>query len=258
MAAMRRVLVLAVLAAVAVVATWPVGAGAHPERDSFYPNFDRSIGKFVPAFGRVPTSKAVFSRRGGRRLVVCKRDSRKRIKRIGGSRKLRRLRRANLRLLRKCKFRNIQSAVNRSKSGYRIAVLPGVYKEKPSLRSPNPDHRCDGMYTYADRTANQTLARGAPIPSEQIQGTYEYHRHCPNSQNLIAVIGDGPDADRRCDHRCNLTIAGPGRAKDVLIDGQRRKNNVIKADRADGITLRNFTIQYSDFNNIYVLESKGF
>lgn len=258
MAVMRRVLVLAVLAAAAVVATWPTGAGAHPERDSFYPNFDRSAQQFMPAFGHVPATKPIFSRRGGKRLVVCKSDSRKRIKRIGGSRKLRRLRRANLRLLRKCKFRNIQSAINRSKTGYRIALLPGVYKEKPSLRSPNPDQRCAGMYTFADRGANQTLARGAPIPSEQIQGSYEYHRNCPNSQNLIAVVGDGPDADRKCDHRCNLTIAGTGRSKDVVIDGQRKKNNVIKADRADGITLRNFTIQYSDFNNVYVLETNGF
>ena len=33
---------------------------------------------------------------------------------------------------------------------------------------------------------------------------------------------------------------------------------MIRADRADGIHLRNFTVQFSDFNNIYVLETNGF
>jgi hypothetical protein len=51
---------------------------------------------------------------------------------------------------------------------------------------------------------------------------------------------------------------GWARAADVLIDGDRSKLNVIRADRADGIVLRNFTIQYSDFNNVYVIETNGF
>ena len=46
--------------------------------------------------------------------------------------------------------------------------------------------------------------------------------------------------------------------QDVLISGERTKLNVIRADRADGIYLSNFTIEYSDFNNIYVLETNGF
>ena len=138
-------------------------------------------------------------------------------------------------------------------------MLPGVYKEEPSLKSPNPDPKCNGLYTQADRTANQTLARGAPIPTEQIQGSYEYHKKCPNSQNLIAIIGDTLDADRNCDNHCNLQIVGTGlKPSDVLISGQRTKLNVIKADRANGVNLRNFTIEYSDFNNIYVLETNGF
>ena len=33
---------------------------------------------------------------------------------------------------------------------------------------------------------------------------------------------------------------------------------MIRADRADGIFLQNFTVEYSDFNNIYVLETNGF
>jgi hypothetical protein len=34
--------------------------------------------------------------------------------------------------------------------------------------------------------------------------------------------------------------------------------NVIRADRADGIYLKNFTVENSDFNNIYFLETNGF
>jgi hypothetical protein len=44
----------------------------------------------------------------------------------------------------------------------------------------------------------------------------------------------------------------------VLISGSRAKLNVIRADRADGIVLRRFTVEYSDFNNVYVLETNGF
>ena len=44
----------------------------------------------------------------------------------------------------------------------------------------------------------------------------------------------------------------------MLISGQRTKLNVIRADRADGIYLKNFTVEYSDFNNIYMLETNGF
>ena len=33
---------------------------------------------------------------------------------------------------------------------------------------------------------------------------------------------------------------------------------MIRADRADGIHLRNFTVEFSDFNNIYILETNGF
>ena len=44
-----------------------------------------------------------------------------------------------------------------------------------------------------------------------------------------------------------------------MIDGDRGSScNMIRADRADGVYLRNFTVEYSDFNNIYVLETNGF
>jgi hypothetical protein len=93
----------------------------------------------------------------------------------------------------------------------------------------------------------------APVP------TYEYQLNCPNAQNLIAIVGDGPDADRVCDTKCHIQITGTGASPaDVLITGNRAKLNVIRADRADGVYLANFTIEFSDFNNIYALETNGF
>jgi hypothetical protein len=72
--------------------------------------------------------------------VVCKPGSRRRIeRRLRGA-----VERRNLRLLRRCRFRHIQAAVNRARSGQRILVLPGVYSEQPSRRVPSDDPRCEG------------------------------------------------------------------------------------------------------------------
>jgi hypothetical protein len=226
---------LAALAAVTILsAVAAASALGHAERLAYYPNHE---------LGKVPKHRT-----SGKALVVCKSDSERRIRKAlrGGAR------RRNLRLLDACRYRHIQQAVNAAKSGNRILILPGVYREQPSRRVAEPNRRCARNYqTYAD-------------PHFEATGTikvanYDYQRRCPNAQNLIAVIGDGPDRDRRCDRKCDLQIEGTGnRPGQVLIDGSRRKLNVIRADRADGIHLRNFTVQFSDFNNIYVLETNGF
>jgi hypothetical protein len=225
----RVLAVLAVASAVAAGAAW-----GHAERLSYYP--DHRLGE-VPEY-----------RKSGKALVVCKRHSRRRIeRRLRG-----RAERRNLRLLRRCRFRHIQAAVDAASSGHRILVLPGVYREQPSRRVPEPDPRCKDDYEeYQNPRFGQTgTVRVA---------NYAYHRRCSNAQNLIAIVGDGPDRDRRCDRRCNLQIEGTGtKPGHVLIDGSRKKLNVIRADRADGIHLRNFAVRFSDFNNIYVLETNGF
>ncbi|MFY9578263.1 MAG: hypothetical protein WAQ33_02970, partial [Gaiellaceae bacterium] len=101
-------------------------------------------------------------------------------------------------------------------------------------------------------------AAGTAGDMAKLVPSYEYQRRCPNAQNLIAIVGDS-NGDGVCDDKCNLQIEGTGqRPSDVLILGDRRKLNVIRADRADGIVLRNFTVQYSDFNNVYVIETNGF
>jgi hypothetical protein len=223
----------------------PTGAAAHSERPSYFPNFDAQAKRYLPAEGEVPTYRA-----SGPSKVVCA-DSRKatarRIKRIfkGGSRRMGRLRARRLAINRRCRFHSIQAAVNAARSGDRILIMPGVYRELGSRNEPDPDPKCADMYVESEG--------GARVPS------YEYQRNCPNSQNMIAIVGDGPDEDRTCDDKCNLQIEGLGRTPhDVLISGERSKLNVIRADRADGIYLKNFEIEFSDFNNLYILETNGF
>ena len=228
-----RLLAAAVLGVLAL----PASAMGHAERPSYYPNFDPVTKQFLAPFGRVPTDRS-----NGARLVVCKSDSEQRINKLPDPA----MRAYNTSLWSLCRFRHIQQAVDAAKTGERILIMPGVYREQPSTHVPNPDTRCADMYVADARGGGQVPA-------------YEYHYNCPQSQNLIAITGDDPDdADRRCDQKCNLLIEGTARRRDVLISGARDKLNVIRADRADGIYLRNFTIEFSDFNNIYALETNGF
>jgi hypothetical protein len=225
------------LALVALVLALPASALGHAERDAYFP--DHRLGK-VPKY-----------RTSGPALVVCKADSGKRIRALGGGGKRARAARGrNLTLLRACEHRHIQAAVDAARNGTRILVLPGVYQEEPSRRVPKEPDTCAG-----DRYG----AEGSDARP------YEFHRDCPNAQNLIAIVGDDDDEDRRCDDKCNIQIEGTGlKPSDVRIvgggygDKPGAKLNVIRADRADGIVLRNFLVQYSDFNNVYVLETNGF
>ena len=143
-----------------------------------------------------------------------------------------------MRLLSKCRFNSIQRAVNAAHNGYRIKVLPGSTR------------RSAGRTTRrrAVRTSTRTRARCHTTSTAQ----------CPNAQNLIAILGD-TNNDRICDSKCNLQIEGTGdNPEDVKIEGEKLKLNVVRADRADGIFLKNFQVEFSDFNNIYVLETNGF
>jgi hypothetical protein len=214
--------------AVALVATAaalavPAGAGAHAERPTFFPDPDR---------GEFPRYRS-----RGHALVVCADDTKQRIKRYHGWKRLH-----QKWLLKNCRYRSIQAAVNRARNGTRILVMPGVYRELGSRGGAPPG--CEDVY---QRTANGQFAL-----------TYDEQRQCPNAQNLIAILGD-TNGDRICDSKCNIQIEGTGsRPEDVRIEGDRSKLNVIRADRADGIYIRNLLVELSDFNNIYVLETNGF
>jgi hypothetical protein len=234
---MNRCAAVAVLAAALLLAP---AAFAHPERQAFFP--DGSV-------GAVPKYRST----GEQVLTVCKRDSARRIRRAFKGR----LEKRRLRQLRRCEFEHVQAAVNAAASNAIIRIMPGVYLEEPSRAAPEPDPRCAGDY---DEIGGDILASGLTGETGGAKvANYEYQRKCPNAQNLIAIIGDSEDPDRTCDSKCNLQIQGMGRRRgDVLISGQRTKLNLIRADRADGIYLKNFTVEFSDFNNIYILETNGF
>src|SRR3954468_4150435 len=220
-----RAALLALLALLVAGTVMPAGAGAHSERPTYFP--DPNMGNF-PEF-----------RFTGPRYVVCRPDSRQRIESMVQDPARRQ---ANLQLLSACQSYTIQRAVNESSSGTRIQVLPGVYPENPS-KGPAPPG-CQDVY---DATAAGNFAIA-----------YEDHRRCPNAQNLIAILGD-TNGDRICDAKCNIQIQGTGDSPDdVLIAGDRAKLNVFRADRADGFYLKNLTVEKSDFNNVYVLETNGF
>ena len=85
-------------------------------------------------------------------------------------------------------------------------MLPGVYKEEPSRRVPNDGDACSGDEYEGEEAGTKS---------------YKFQRDCPNVQNLIAIVGDDDDADRRCDDKCNLQIEGPGAAAGR--QGRRRR-----------------------------------
>ncbi len=152
--------------------------------------------------------------------------------------------------------------------------MPGLYTEPTARAQPTNDPAC-----AKDLTTNDEGEFGAL--------SYAYQSHCPNDQNLVAVIGRevgrGADpqpapADRRgipnlgrC-IRCNLQLEGSGvSADDVVVEagdaaagnggpsGAGHKKDVgIRADRADGFVLRNVTVRHATEHGIYVIESDGY
>ena len=104
--------------------------------------------------------------------------------------------------------------------------------------------------------------------------SYAYQFHCPNDQNLIAVLGRelGPGTDPQSapgtgwgpQHRAAASAAtsrsrAPAQADDVIIEAGKAeagnggpsgighvKDVGIRADRADGFVLSNFTIASRD------------
>jgi len=163
--------------------------------------------------------------------VVCKPDSRTRIAQLTGA-----ARRRSLALLPQCRYQHVQAAVDAARPGTRILVLPGVYREEPSRAVAFRDPRCADLLVPAYAAPTVLVA------------SYAYQQRCPNDENLVAILG-----------KRDIQIEGTGDdPSDVLFDGDRDKLNVIRADRADGVVLRNFTVQYSDFNNVYVIETNGF
>ncbi|WP_205695781.1 right-handed parallel beta-helix repeat-containing protein [Conexibacter sp. SYSU D00693] len=223
-----RVCALALLAALLLTAT----AQAHPERPTKFPDPN---GATVP---EVRTSGPV--------LVVCNAGSGTAIKKVfkGKGRKTTKLRRQRLALLKKCRFKHIQAAVDAAKTGDRIQILPGTYREEPSREVRHNDPGCGALRDPGDGHGAYAL--------------YAFHLKCPTSRNLIFIGGDSND-DGTCDAKCRLQMEGMGKKPtDVRIIGDRVKEDVIRADRADGFVLRNVSVEQGAFNGVDVVETNGF
>ena len=290
----RRNVILAIAIVVALVV--PAIALAHIERASYWPDPapDRTVKP--PAGGHVPKIRSLASaldrRKPGDTRVVCKGNSldllnasiRRALKhgydirphdhRTLSRQRAKGLLAVNRRLARLCRFHDIQPAVTASGNNDRVVVMPGLYTEPESRAKPTDDPKCDKYEIQNDR--NQTGAV-----------SYQYQFHCPNDQNLIAVMGRKPGKkpapqpplfDRHgipdlgpC-IRCNFQIEGSGVvADDVTIDAGKvaagdhgpsgvgsKKDVGIRADRADGFVLRNLKVRHAAEHNIYVMEADGY
>ena len=218
-------------AGLAIVLLLPATAGAHAEREASFPDGNGEIPQLLTE---------------GPQLLVCKKSSVKLFDTLPVA-----LQERNQELYAQCMesgFRHIQEAVDAvTEQNTRILVLPGVYREQPSLRAAAAG--CDG----------EPGGGNGEDPGTQAILTYDQQRACPHIQNLIGIFGDG-DGDRECDlPQCGLQIEGTGqRATDVILDGGFRSLNGIRADRVDGVRFTNFALQRFEFNALYILETDGF
>ncbi|MGH3441775.1 MAG: hypothetical protein ACRDUY_06975, partial [Nitriliruptorales bacterium] len=208
-------------------------AQGHEERESEFPD----------GSGTVPTLRTIDE--ADDVVVVCKPDSGRRIGREISDPQVRAV---NARLLGQCEFEHIQAAVEHVRdngvAGTNIYVLPGLYLEEPS--------------------------REAACNAEYDGGVVEYEDlyDCPTMTQLVGIMGDDPaDEDLKCDNAlCRLQIEGTGDdPEDVIIRGGFKddgdwidQHNGIKADRADGIYIRNLTTELFRENSIYVHETDGY
>src|SRR5947208_465423 len=285
--------------AVALVALLAVPAisSAHVERASYWPDPKPDCSITPCAGGEVPSPRSLASATvrkypgPGTVRVVCQEDSIKRLnasisvaKRTGyrvrptealqfiGEAEARALRSLNSKLKTKCAYSSIQAAVDASHNNDRVVIMPGLYTEQHSREQPTHDPACSQYLIKNDREQTGAVS-------------YAYQYHCPNDQNLIAVLGREPAADPPPDPpledrhgipdlgpcvRCNLQMDGSGVAPDdVTIDagdtssGDHAPINPVKdvgirADRADGFILRNVKVRHAAEHDIYVLESDGY
>src|SRR6202008_651459 len=75
-----------------------------------------------------------------------------------------------------------QPAVIAPGNSDRVVVMPGVYTEPASRAAPTHDPTCQQYNETNDHGATGAVS-------------YRYQFHCPNDQNLIAVIGRAPKTD---------------------------------------------------------------
>src|SRR5689334_17387335 len=274
-------------AAIALMAFVPAVASAHVERPSYWPDPAPDCSVKPCTGGAVPKARSLASalnaKLPGTTRVVCRADSLKRLNasirrarkhgydirptdhRRLRARQAKRLKAINAKLYRRCRFHAIQAAITKSHNNDRVVVMPGLYTEPASRAKPTNDPAC------AQYKVNNGSSGGAV--------SYAYQSHCPNDQNLIAVlgraVGSGTDPDPPLEDRhgipnlgkcirCNLQLEGSGvSADDVVVDAGNAKSGNgppldaakdvgIRADRADGFVLRNVTVRHAKEHDIYV------
>jgi Right handed beta helix region len=308
----RKLIVAIAIAAFAVLI--PAVAFAHIERASYWPDPAPDASVKPAAGGSVPAVRKLFSaldknkkKNAGKTRVVCSKVPSKKLRKHGSDKKLsknksmkaldkdikaakkgyqirpsqpptklskkkaKKLRKFNLKLLRKCKYKSIQDAVTASHNNDRVEIMPGLYTEPKSRAKPTNDPAC-AQY----KITNDKNQAGAV--------SYAYQFHCPNDQNLIAVMGrqltntpvpQPPRLDRHVIPdagaciRCNLQIQGTGATPDaVTIDAGNTasgdnapigavKDVGIRADRADGFVVDNLKVRHAKEHDIYVIETDG-
>jgi hypothetical protein len=272
-------------------------ASAHIERASYWPlpAPDCSIKHKPCAGGVVPTVRslksALHNSRRSTARVVCQPDSLERLQRsikeaetsgyvlrptqprqMISKREGKALLSLNRRLFAKCAYNSIQAAVTASGNNDRVVIMPGLYTEPQSRAAPTNDPACAQYKIKNDRGNTGAVS-------------YTYQWHCPNDQNLIAVLGrlpgpkpppDPPLSDRHgipdrgpC-VRCNLQMEGSGVSPDdVTIDAGNVANGDhgppepvkdvgIRADRADGFVLLNVKVRHAKEHDVYVMETNGY
>ena len=307
----RRNLVVAIAVA-AVAVLLPALALGHIERASYWPDPAADTSVKPAAGGSVPAVRKLFSaldkKKPGKTRVVCPQVPSKKLRKHGSDKKLsknktikalnksikkarkkgyklrksqppiklkkknaKKLRAFNLKLLRQCKYESIQDAVTAAHNNDRIEIMPGLYTEPKSRAKPTNDPACNQYKITNDK--NQAGAV-----------SYAYQFHCPNDQNLIAVLGRAltntpvPQPPRLDRHvipdagaciRCNLQIQGTGVSPDdVTVDAGNTasgdgppigsvKDVGIRADRADGFVLDNIKVRHAREHDIYVIETDG-
>ncbi|UJA19245.1 hypothetical protein HJD18_02865 [Thermoleophilia bacterium SCSIO 60948] len=307
---------IAMVVVLAAVLGLPALASAHIERPSYWPDpAPEQLPGGTTAGGEVPDARSLASAKTGagpgKVRVVCQGTKGKRSLALArksinsavkkgyklrpsqptikvSKAKGQRLLRMNRTFAKRCRFDNVQDAINASGNNDRVVVMPGRYTEPKSRQAPTNDPRCEDL-TQQDASGNET-------PS------YEYQATCPNDQNLIyvqgrAIKGDPqpPREDRfkipeeelgEC-VRCNLQIEGSGvKPTDVVMDAGKNYDNpkpaaakpggdkpgsfcaenegecyakhvVLRADRADGFVGRNFLMRGGLEHGFYTEETDG-
>lgn len=215
-------------------------AVAHVERPSYWPLPQADCSIHPCAGGAVPHARslqfALKPPHWSHTRVVCQSDSLSRLKRsIAGARRsgyyvrptddrslgmraANRLWAVNRALFARCQYHQIQPAVSASHNNDTVVIMPGLYTEPGSRAKPTFDPRCKQYEITDDNGGNISGAV-----------TYAYQFHCPNDQNLIAVLGrvpgPGHDSDPPLVNRhgipnrgrcilCNLQMLGSGVSAD--------------------------------------------